>query len=51
MANGWTVFRQTGTIAATVTTPMITPTLLRARSFDEPGARIPHAGISKGTVG
>jgi hypothetical protein len=31
--------------------PMITPTLLRARSLDEPGAGIPHAGISEGAVG
>jgi len=38
-------------MAATVVTPMITPTLLRARSLDEPGAGIPHAGISEGAVG
>ena len=31
--------------------PMITPTLLRAFSPDEPGARMPHAGISEGAVG
>jgi hypothetical protein len=30
---------------------MITPTLLRARSFDEPGAGIPHAGICEAAVG
>ena len=27
------------------------PTLLRARSLDEPGAGILHAGISEGAVG
>jgi hypothetical protein len=30
---------------------MITPTLLRARSLDETGAGIPHAGISEGAPG
>jgi len=30
---------------------MITPTLLRARSLEEPGAGIPYAGISEGAVG
>jgi hypothetical protein len=30
---------------------MITPTLLRARFFNEPGAGILHAGISDGVVG
>ena len=30
---------------------MITPALLRALSLDEPGAGIPHAGISEGPVG
>jgi hypothetical protein len=30
---------------------VITPILLRARSLDEPGAGIPHAGIWEGTVG
>jgi hypothetical protein len=30
---------------------MITPTLLPAHSRDEPGAGIPHAGISEGAVG
>jgi len=30
---------------------MITPTLLRARPRDEPGAGLPHAGISEGAVG
>ena len=34
-----------------VSTPMITPTLLRARSHYEPGAGIAHAGISEGAVG
>jgi hypothetical protein len=29
---------------------MITPTLLRALSFDEPDAGIRHAGISEGAV-
>jgi hypothetical protein len=29
---------------------MITPTLLRARSLHEPGAGIPHAGMSEGAV-
>jgi hypothetical protein len=29
---------------------MITPTLLRARSLDEPGSGIPHAGIREGAV-
>jgi hypothetical protein len=38
-------------MAATVSIPMITPTLLRARSLDEPGAVILHAGISDGVVG
>ena len=30
---------------------MITPTLLCALSFDEPGAGLPHAGIGKEVVG
>ena len=30
---------------------MITQTILRARSSDEPGAGIPHAGISEGAIG
>jgi hypothetical protein len=30
---------------------MITPILLRARSLDEPGSGILHAGISEGAVG
>ena len=30
---------------------MFTPTLLRARSLDEPGAGIPHPGVSEGAVG
>jgi hypothetical protein len=30
---------------------MITPTLLRARSPDQPGAGIPHDGISEGADG
>jgi len=30
---------------------MITPISLRARFRDEPGAGIPHAGISEGAVG
>jgi hypothetical protein len=30
---------------------MIILTLLHARSLDEPGAGVPHAGISEGTVG
>lgn len=29
----------------------IIPSPLRARSLDEPGAGIPHAGISEGPVG
>ena len=31
--------------------PMITPTLLYARSLDESGAGIPYAGIREGGVG
>jgi len=46
-----TVFREPGTMPAMVSTPMITPNLPRARSLDEPGAGIPHAGISEGAVG
>jgi hypothetical protein len=38
-------------MAATVITPMITPALLRARSLDEPGPGLPHAGISEGAAG
>jgi hypothetical protein len=30
---------------------MFTPTLLRARSLDEPGVGILHVGISEGVVG
>ena len=36
---------------ATVTTPMITPILLCARSLGEPDTGILHAGISKGATG
>ena len=50
-ANGLTVFREPETIAATVSTPMITPPLLRTRALDEPGAGIPHVGISEGAAG
>ena len=38
-------------MTAMVSTPMITPTLLRARSLDELGAGIRHAGISEGVAG
>ena len=38
-------------MAASVSAPMITPALLRARSLDEPGAGIPQAGISERAVG
>jgi hypothetical protein len=38
-------------MTATVVTPMITPTFLRARSLVEPCAGFPHAGISEGAVG
>jgi hypothetical protein len=38
-------------MAASVSTTMITPALLRARSLDEPGAGILNAGISEGAVG
>jgi hypothetical protein len=36
---------------AKLMTPMITPILLREPSLDEPGARIPHAGLCEGAVG
>lgn len=29
---------------------MITPTLVRARSLDEPCTRMPHVGIGEGAV-
>jgi len=51
MAHALTVFRESEIMAATVSTPMITPILLRARDLDEPGAGIPHAGICEGAVG
>jgi hypothetical protein len=38
-------------MAATVTTMMITPTLLRARSLDEPGEKMPPFGICESVVG
>jgi len=51
MANGLTVFREPEIMAATVKPLMMTPIVLRARSLNEPGAGIPHAGISEGAVG
>jgi hypothetical protein len=50
-ANGLTVFQESEIVPATVITLMITPTLLCALSFDEPGAGLPHAGIGKEVVG
>jgi hypothetical protein len=50
-ASALTAIQETETMPATVTTPMITPTLLRARSLDEPSSGMPHAGISEGAVG
>jgi hypothetical protein len=44
-------FSRIGNHSCDVGPPMITPILLRARSLDEPGAGIPHAGISEGLSG
>lgn len=50
-AHGLTVFREPETMAATVSTPMITPNVLRARSLDEPGAGMLHVGFGEGVAG
>jgi hypothetical protein len=46
-----TAIRESEIMVATVTTPMITPILLCARSLGEPDTGILHAGISKGATG
>jgi hypothetical protein len=51
MAHALTVFRRSEIMPATVRTPMIAATLLRACSPDEPGSGIPHAGIRERAVG
>jgi hypothetical protein len=50
-AHGLTVFRESETMATAVSTPMITPTLLRELFLDEPGAGIPQAGLCEGAGG
>ena len=51
LVSALTAIREPETIVATVSTPMITPTLLRARSLDEPGEGMPYAGISRSSGG
>jgi hypothetical protein len=50
-ASALTTIRESGIMVTTVITRMFTPTILRARSLDEPGVEIPHAGIGEGAAG